>query len=269
LLIEPPNLNEENPLDLIKDQDLALLISEDRKQFILRLRVGEEFQTHRGVLKHSDLIGIPWGQQVYSHLETPFYIFRPTMRDILLETKRASQIVFPKEIGYLILRLSISHGSKVIEAGAGSGALTTALAWAVGPTGQVYSYEKREDMLSLARKNIEELSLRDRVTFHLHDIEQGFIETGIPALFLDLPTPERYLKQALQAMSNGGVLGALVPTTNQVAVLVRALKQNPFDLIDVCEILLRFYKPVPERIRPNDRMIAHTGYLIFARSLVE
>ena len=254
-------------MDLTNYQDLALLISEDQKRYILRLQSGDELQTHRGVLKHADLIGIPWGQKVHTHLDTPFHIFRPTLRDLLLETKRTSQIVFPKEIGYLLLRLSIGPGSQVIEAGTGSGALTTALAWAVGSTGRVFSYDKREDMLQLARKNLEVLDLTERVTFHLHDIQQGFLETGIHSLFLDLPTPERYLKQVQEAMVNGGAFGAIVPTTNQVATLVDALKKHPFELIEICEILLRFYKPIPERIRPNDRMVAHTGYLIFARTL--
>lgn len=244
-----------------------MLIGERRKQFMIQLQPDGQLQTHRGVLHHRDLIGIPWGSRVSSHTGAEFILLPPSLRDVLLHTKRRSQIVFPKDIGYILLRLSVGPGSSVIEAGTGSGALTTALAWAVGPSGRVFSYDRRADMQELAQRNLKRLGLADRVELRLRDIEQGFDEEGVESLFLDLPQAERYLSQARQALAGGGTLGAILPTANQVSDMLLALDQYPFGLTEVCELMLRFYKPSGERLRPTDRMVAHTGYLLFARAL--
>jgi len=236
-----------------------------RRFFLFRLTPGEQLHTHKGIIAHDALIGIPWGSRVTTHLGVPFYVLPPSLSDILRETKRRTQILFPKDIGYILLRLSVGPGTHIIEAGTGSGALTTALAYAVGEQGRVYSYERRPEMQALARQNLALWGLEGRVTFHLHDIAEGFFERGVDALFLDVPTPEAYVAQVRAALRPGGFFGALVPTTNQVSRLVAALAAAHFAFIEVAEILLRFYKPVPERLRPTDRMVAHTGYLIFAR----
>jgi tRNA (adenine57-N1/adenine58-N1)-methyltransferase len=254
-------------LPITRSGDLALLVGQDDKQFIIKLDPQVDLQTHRGVLKHQDLIGIFWGAPIQSHLGYPFRIYKPSLRDLLLNIKRRSQIIFPKDIGYVLLRLSVGPGSQIVEAGTGSGALTTALAWTVGPEGRVYSYDRRQDMQELARKNLTHFGLEGRVSFRLQDIEAGFEERSIEALFLDLPHPENYLSQVRRTLIPGGVLGVLLPTTNQVSVLLAALEQQGFGSVDVCEILLRFYKTVPARLRPDDRMVAHTGYLIFARAI--
>jgi tRNA (adenine57-N1/adenine58-N1)-methyltransferase len=255
-------------LHSVNENDLAMIVSSDHKYLFVHLRKGEQLQTHRGILAHDDIIGISWGSEIRSHLDMRFYVLEPTLRDLLLHIKRKSQIIYPKDIGYILLRLSVSPGKTVVEAGTGSGSLTLALAWFVGPHGRVISYDRRKDMQDLARKNLERVSLDDRVVLKLKDIEEGFEETDIEALFLDLPAPEDYLEQARAALANGGTLGMIVPTANQVAAILRNLPMHAFELVDVCEILLRFYKPVPERLRPVDRMVAHTGYLIFARAIV-
>ncbi len=246
---------------------VQLTEAKSHRFFLIRLTPGQTLHTHRGVLKHDDIIGAVWGSQVTTHLGTPFYILPPTLSDILRETRRRTQIIFPKDIGYILLKLNIGPGSHVIEAGTGSGALTTALAYAVGETGRVYSYERRADMQALARQNLAQWGLEDRVVFHLRDIADGFLERDVPALFLDVPTPEMYIAQVRAALRPGGFFGALVPTTNQVSRLLQALEAHGFGFLEVAEILLRYYKPVAERLRPTDRMVAHTGYLIFARPL--
>jgi len=244
-----------------------MLVFEEKLKFMFRLDPEAEYQTHHGVFLHRDLIEIPWGSEVKSHLGKPFLLLEPTLRDILLHTQRKSQIIFPKEIGYILLRLSIGPGKTVIEAGTGSGALTTALAWAVGPSGKVISYDKRQDMSDLAYKNLLRLGLEDRVEFRVQDLVEGFDVERVDALFLDLAQPHKLLRHVRKALSNGGILGAILPTMNQVSELLKALEKEHFGMIEVCEILLRFYKTIPERLRPLDRMVAHTGYLIFARLL--
>jgi tRNA (adenine57-N1/adenine58-N1)-methyltransferase len=255
-------------MHVAQENDLVLLIAQDRKQFVVRLVSGGQLQTHRGCLNHDDLLGQPLGREVLSHLGYPFVVLQPSTSDLISELKRNTQIMYPKDIGYTLLKLSVAPGDRIIEAGAGSGALTVALSRAVGADGQIYSYEVRPDILNLARKNLEALGLAGRVSFKLRDIAEGFDETGVDALFLDVRQPWAYLAQATAALKDSGFFGAILPTTNQVTELVRGLEeQQAFGHIEVEEVLVRPYKAVPDRLRPMDRMVAHTGYLIFARKV--
>jgi tRNA (adenine57-N1/adenine58-N1)-methyltransferase catalytic subunit len=256
-------------LTLTQAGDMVQLVGCDHKYTIVRLTPGTDQHTHRGLLHHDDMIGVPWGSRVNSHIGRPFYILPPAWHDILRDTKRNSQIIYPKDIGYILLKLSITPGQTVVEAGTGSGGLTTAFANAVGPQGKVVSYDQRADMQNLARKNIAGLGFSDRVEFVERNIAEGFLETDVPSLFLDVPDPYNYIEQVRAALRPGGFFGSLVPTTNQVSMLLSALQRNTFEFVEVCELSLRYYKPVPERLRPTDRMVAHTGYLIFARPVIE
>lgn len=248
--------------------DLALLVSPSNKTYMVRIIPGGQLQTHRGVVNFDDIVGLEWGSQISSHLGSTFFLLTPGLGDIIKETKRNTQIMYPKDIGFILVTMGIGPGIQVIEAGTGSGAMTTALAWAVGDDGHVFSYEIREPMLNLARKNLEKLGLEHRVTLKLRDIAQGFDETGVDAVFLDLPNPHDYIHQVKRSLKPGGFFGCILPTMNQVERLLPVLHQNYFSFTDICEILLRYYKPVYTRLRPTDRMVAHTGYLIFSRSIV-
>jgi len=249
--------------------DIAQIISSQNKRFIFRLVIDGKFETHRGYLNHNDLIGKPWGSRVYSHMGSQFVLLQPSLADILVETRRNTQIMYPKDIGFILLTMDIGPGKHVLEAGTGSGALTTSLAFAVGSYGKVTSYEARPEFQHLAHKNLERLGLADRVDFKLRDITDGFDERNVDSIFLDLPNPQDFIPQAKEALKPGGYIGSILPTTNQVSTLLIALRRSNFAFIEVCEILLRYYKAVADRLRPTDRMVAHTGYLIFARSVVE
>jgi tRNA (adenine57-N1/adenine58-N1)-methyltransferase catalytic subunit len=248
-----------------QEEDLALLAGPRQKNFIVRLKSGERLQTHRGVLLHDDLIGKLWGSQVYSHLGRGFVLLQPSLADLLVETKRNTQIMYPKDIGFILVTMGIGPGQHVVEAGTGSGALTTALAYMVGPQGKVTTYETREDMHRLAQKNLSRIGLTDRVNFKLGNIGDGFDEEGVDAVFLDLPNPYDYLGQVRRALKPGGHFGTLLPTANQVTKLLIALNRERFSFVEACELFLRYYQIHPDRFRPTDRMVAHTGYLIFAR----
>jgi tRNA (adenine57-N1/adenine58-N1)-methyltransferase len=248
--------------------DLVQIIDYEGRFFFLRLTPGQRFETHRGILKHDDLIGMPYGSKVLTHLGRPFYLFTPPIHDLVNDAKRQSQILFPKDIGLILMKLNVAPGSTVLEAGTGSGGLTLALANAVGPTGQVISYDVREDMQKVARRNLELAGFEDRVTFKLRDIKEGFDETDVEAFFLDVPNPYDYTDQVHAALRGGGHFGCLVPTVNQVSDLLIALQRSWFMLPEVLELMLRNYKTVPARLRPVDRMVAHTGFLIFARPVI-
>jgi tRNA (adenine57-N1/adenine58-N1)-methyltransferase len=246
--------------------DVVLVILEDKRRFVMRLQPGEQQHTHRGLIHHDDLIGGTPGQALTTHLGHSYVPLIPSLHDIIMSIKRVSQIIYPKDIGYILLKLSIGPGHRVVECGTGSGALAIALAHAVHPTGRVYSYDQREDMQRVATRNLANAGVLERVDLKQRDITAGFDERDVDAVFLDVRTPWLYAEQAWEALAEGGFFGAIVPTANQVSELIPELEKR-FGDIEVCEILLRPYKPVAQRLRPQDRMVAHTGYLIFARRL--
>lgn len=257
-----------NKTSTVQPGDIAQLIDPRGRAHIIQLIAGGKFQTHLGQLEFDDLIGLYWGSHVKSHTGKNFLLLQPSLHDILINTRRSGTIMYPKDIGHILLKMNITEGIRVIEAGTGSGALTTALAVATGQKGKVFSYDAREDTQALAFKNIKKLSLEDRVKFICRDITYGFDETGADAIFLDLPNPSDYIEQVRKAIKPGGFFGCLQPTTNQVSYLLDALKAHNFAFIEVCEIIQRHYKPIAARLRPEDRLTAHTGYLIFGRPML-
>src|SRR5512142_1222338 len=148
---------------IAQDGDLIQLVGLRHKHFILTLQAGAKFETHRGILQHDDLIGKLWGTQVFSHLGSPFFLLQPSLADLITELPRTTQILYPKDIGFILVTMGVGPGKKVIEAGTGSGSMTIAAAYAVGAEGHVYSYEIRPDMQNLAKKNVERVGLTARV----------------------------------------------------------------------------------------------------------
>ncbi len=247
--------------------DVVQLVGLRHKHFIFTLVPDGELQTHRGVLKHNDLIGLSYGTQVFSHIGAPFFLLQPSLADLLNELPRNTQILYPKDIGFILVTMSIGPGQRVIEAGTGSGSMTIALAHSIGPDGKVISYEQRQDFQNLARKNLTRVGLESRVDFKLRDIAEGVEETDADAFFLDVPNPYDYIGQVRNSLKPGGYFCALIPTVNQVEKVLLALRLQRFAFIEVAEMLLRYYKPEPSRFRPTDRMVAHTGFLVFARRI--
>ncbi len=245
----------------------VLLIDERGKRYYERLQVGGQFRTNHGIIPHDELIGQKTGRQVFTHRHEPFVLLRPSFYEELLTLERKSAIIYPKDIGLILLKLDLWSGAQVIEAGTGSGALTCALARAVAPLGRVHSFELRDDMLHVARRNLERLHLADYVELQQRNIADGFGLSGIGALFLDVREPWLYMRQVQETLADGGRFGALVPTTNQVSALLAALPEAQLDCVEVAEVLLREFKPLPGRLRPADLMVGHTGFLIFARKI--
>ena len=261
-------MNSENQSSRAQPGDLAQLIDPRGRQQIVQLTQGGYFQTQYGQIAYDDLFGLPWGSHVKTHIGKNFLLLQPSLHDILLNVRRGGTIMYPKDMGFILINMNIVQGMHVIEAGSGSGAFTIALASTVGPEGHVYSYDSRDDMQTLARKNVDKLGLGERVTFTCQDIAYGFNESGVDALFLDLSNPEDYIQQVRQALKPGGFFGSLLPTTNQIERLLETLQAFNFSFLEVCEIILRYYKPVPARLRPDDRLTAHTGFLVFGRLML-
>lgn len=247
--------------------DLIMIIGKDRRTFVRTVAEGQKFDCHLGYINYADLIGVRFGAQVQTNIGHKMFILAPHTDDVIRHLPRDSQIIYPKDLGYIALKLGIRPGIQVIEAGTGSGALTLMLALLVGETGHVYSYERRENMQQRAMANLKRVGLSDRVTFHLGDIRDGFVENDVHALFLDVREPWEYMPQARAALRGGGFFGALVPTVNQLVSLSEKLYDGPWYMLEIEELILRPYKTIPERIRPDDQVIGHTGFLVFARAV--
>lgn len=252
---------------MIQTGELVLLISPEGKRYLRTLDPAHTFHTQEGLLKMAEVAEAGFGSVVRTHKGFAFRILKPTLHDCIKGVRRSTTIMYPKEIGYVLLKLGAGPGRRIVEAGSGSGGLTTALAWMAGDTGRVYTCERREEFSKLARENIERAGLSHRVSFFHRDIADGFPEEarGADALFLDVRTPSEYLQQAADIVCPGAPIGFLLPTTNQITDLLRALETSDFEDVEVLEIMLRRYKAVPDRLRPEDRMVAHTGFLVFAR----
>jgi len=250
-----------------REGDLVQLVGLSHKHFLITLKAGATMQTHRGVVAHDDIIGKPWGSRIQSHLERPFFLLQPSIADLLSELPRSTQIMYPKDVGFVLMTMGIGPGQHILEAGTGSGGLTSVFAYYVGDSGKIFSYERNEQHQTRAKKNVEMLGLTERVVFHTGDIAEGFEEIDVDAIFLDVPNPYDFVSHVKASLKSGGFFGSILPTTNQVSKLVSELRLHRFQYIQVVETFFRYYKPEPDRLRPVDRMVAHTGFLIFARNM--
>ncbi|NJB68635.1 tRNA (adenine57-N1/adenine58-N1)-methyltransferase [Desulfobaculum xiamenense] len=257
---------------MLEPGQLVLLISPKGKRYMKVLDLEQDLHVQEGILSMADVAAAEFGSVVYTHLGKPFRLVRPSLADMVKGVRRQTQVLYPKEIGYLLVKLGIGAGKTVIEAGSGSGSFTVALSHTVGSTGRVYTYERRPEFAELCRKNLERYGLAGHVEQVVgHDIADGFVKntaeagTLADALFLDVRTPWEYVHHIASAIKPGSPVAFLLPTISQVSDLLKALEVAPFADVEVLEVLVRRWKTVPDRLRPEDRMVAHTGFLVFAR----
>jgi tRNA (adenine57-N1/adenine58-N1)-methyltransferase len=244
----------------IEWDSLVLIMYKDMK-YLKRINEGQSFHGKGGMLNYSDLIGKTYGIRFGQ-----YEIFEPSLEDIVMYgLKRETQIVFPKDAAFICFKLGLKNGSKVVEIGTGSGVLTFLFSRLVGSTGKVVSFEKEERHFRNAKKNIKTFAERDNIELY-HDDTVDCKEDGFDAAFIDVREPWMHFEKAFNLLKESGLIGMIVPTANQVTDI---LKEVPgfFGDIEVLELLQRKYKTVAERVRPFDRMVAHTGYLIFGRKL--
>jgi len=249
---------------LIKDGERILLMSEDGDEFITVAKSGKKFVTHLGSVEFEKIMGLDFGDFVETSKGEKLYILKPSIVEEILNLKRKTQIVYPKDLGYILLKLDVKPGDRVIDVGIGSGVVSFAMARIVGRKGKVYAYEKRKDFIEKAKENLKNWGVLEFVEIKCRDLSEGVDEREVDAFFLDVPKPWLYIDEVWEALKGGGRFGAVVPTTNQVQEMLSALGESHFKKIEVVENLFRFYKPIPQRLRPYDRMVAHTAYMIFA-----
>ncbi|MBQ7456282.1 MAG: tRNA (adenine-N1)-methyltransferase [Desulfovibrio sp.] len=247
---------------------LVIFITPRGKRALKRLTPGEDWHTTDGIVAAELVHQSNFGDEIKTHTLVPILLEEATLFDRLQGIKRQTQIIYPKDIAQICVHLGAGSDRTIIEAGCGSGALTCALSYFAGPTGRVISHDAREEFVNLARRNLRWAGLGENVELHVKDIAEGFCAENADALFLDVRTPWCYIDQALAAVRPGATLGFLLPTIDQVHELLLTLETKAVAHITVSELFERQWKPLADRLRPQDRMIAHTGFLIFCRHQV-
>ena len=251
---------------VIKEGDWVLLYIDAKRNYLARVRRGHELHTDEGVIALDELIGSEYGSTLRTHLGVKVIVTRPTLVDIILRGfKRSTQIIYPKDAAFIVLNAGVGPGSVVVEAGTGTGALTAILAYLVRPSGKVYTYEIRKEILEVAKRNLRRVGLDKYVEFKHRDVRKGIDERNVDAVVLDLPDPWTVLGNAYAALRSGGVVVCFVPTVNQLERTVCAMKEHGFIKVEGLELLERRYKVLPGETRPVNMMIGHTGFIAFAR----
>jgi tRNA (adenine57-N1/adenine58-N1)-methyltransferase len=233
---------------------------------------GKQFHTHRGAIEHDDLIGSPEGCVVHSTANTGYLAFRPLLADFVLSMPRGAQVIYPKDAAQIVGFGDIGPGMKVLEAGAGSGALSCSLLRAVGTTGTLTSYERREDFADVARGNVEAFlgEVPENWSLRLGDLDQHPAEETVDRVVLDMLEPWAVLPTVAAALRPGGVLVGYVATVTQLSTYVEALRaQGSWTEPNAWETLLRPWHAVGLAVRPEHRMVAHTAFLVTTRRLAE
>jgi tRNA (adenine57-N1/adenine58-N1)-methyltransferase len=248
----------------------VLLVDRRGRRYLVRLEPGAAWHSHGGALPHDLILGEPEGVEVRSAGGMAFRCFRPRMADFVLKMPRGAQVIYPKDVGAILVEADVFPGARVLEAGTGSGALTLALCRAVGPEGLVVSYELRPDFRDRAARNIEAFLGKVPAWLELRDGDvREVAATGerFDRAVLDLPEPWAVLAALRAALEPGGVLCAYLPTTVQVHQLVLALPEQGFEHLETLEILRRTWHVAERSVRPDHRMVGHTGFLTLARHL--
>lgn len=249
----------------IKDGDFILLYLDSKRTYLIRAKSGEIFHTHKGTLDIGLLIGKEFGSQLKSSLNAEFIALKPTLGDFVQKISRKTQILYPKDMALIALYTGIGPGSKVVEAGTGSGALTSLLAHYVKPNGRVYSYEIQINFQELAKKNLEKIGLSEMVELKTGDVVQGIDETDVDAVVLDMATPWLVVEKARKALKGSGVLCSFSPTIEQVVKTVEEMRLRSFVAVESLECLIRRFQVKEGQTRPETLMIGHTGYISFGR----
>jgi tRNA (adenine57-N1/adenine58-N1)-methyltransferase len=253
----------------IKDKDLVLIYLDEKRQFLVQPVKGLRLSSDLGDLNLTDIIGEPFGFVGKTHLGKNFYCLKPSTADLMMKVKRTTTIVYPKDLGYLMLETAVGPGSRVIELGTGSGALTLVLAKFVAPDGKVYSYERREDFIVNARKNVERVGYADNVEFICADVaREGFNAQEVDAIFIDVPEPWAIVPKAFEVLKGGHHLVSWSPNVEQVKRTIEALEAYRFQRIKVKEINEREMLVRLQGVRPRERGITHTAYLIRAQKIL-
>ena len=253
----------------ISEGDYVLIYLDARRTYMIKIEAGKTFHTHKGYLKLDELIGKEYGEPIKSSLGVNFTTLKPILTDYIMKSSRNTQITYPKDAALIVMFSGIGPGSRVVESGTGTGALTTALAHYVGKTGRVYTYELRSEFQKNAAKNLQRSKLIDNVEMKSGDVTLGIEERDLDAVILDLAVPWLVISHAYQALKPSGIIVSFSPTIDQVVKTTEALRENGFVFIETIECMMRAMQVERGKTRPQTLMTGHTGYITHARKILK
>jgi tRNA (adenine57-N1/adenine58-N1)-methyltransferase len=258
--------------DIVEENDLIFLILDRKRRWLVQVKAGESFHSHRGIIEYNDIIGKNYGTVVFSKpYETQghkFFILKPLPSDFVVHMSRKTQIIYPEDAGIILLYSGIGPGSVVIEAGCGSGALTCILGNYVRPNGHIFSYDVREKSLKNAQKNIERAKLESVVSIEFGNIITDDLDIeNVDTVVLDLGDPWNAVEKVVKYLKLSGTLVSFSPTIEQVKKTTFAMKENNFVEINTYELLKRKIQVKENATRPEGRMVGHSGYITFGRKI--
>lgn len=245
----------------------VLLFDSKGRRYLVTLAEGGEFHTHSGPVPHADMIGAEEGVTVRSTRGARYVVVRPTLAEVVLKMPRGAQVIYPKDLGPILIMADVFPGARIFESGLGSGALSMTLLRAGA---EITGYELREDFAARARANVAGFlgsGVLDRYRVSVRDAYDGIDERDFDRMVLDLPEPWRLVKAAEEALRPGGILVSYLPTIGQVSMLRDALDRSGFGMAETVEVLQRSWHVEGQSVRPDHRMVAHTGFLTSARLL--
>lgn len=238
------------------------MVVRDGHQYLVTLQKNKRFETHHGFIPHEDIVAGGWGREHHFQNGERVFALPCGIIDTVLKLERRTQIVYPKDMGFIGLLMDIKSGDRIIEAGMGSGCMSIFLSRMIGDSGALYTYERNQDFLRIGMANLRKEGTLHRVVFHCRDLDQGVIETEVDGCFLDVPDPQNHIHTLHRALKNGGHMVVVCPTFNQCQQVLARSQQLGFMEMGMWEMLHREYKVNPDRIRPQDRMVAHTTFII-------
>lgn len=247
--------------------DRVLLIDPKQRRYLVTLKAGGQFHSHAGYLEHDELIGTSEGSRIRSTRGATYLVLRPTLADFILKMPRGAQVIYPKDLGPILQLADVYPGARILESGVGSGALSTTLLRAGA---EVIGYELREDFATRAAGNVEAFlgsEALSRYHIEIRDCYEGVDATDLDRIVLDLPEPWQVVPHAEGALRPGGILVAYTPQVTQAVQLREALAASAFELAQTIEVLHRGWHIEGQAVRPDHRMVAHTGFLTHARLL--
>lgn len=247
--------------DVFKEGDDVLLIDSKGKKRIVKIQ-GDRIHTHRGYILVSDIVGRPSGLVLKTHVDEELLALKPCVADYIPKLARRTQVMYPKDIGYMVMSLGISPGFMVLDAGTGSGAAAIVMANLVKPNGRVFSYDVNEESISIARRNLERVGLAEHVELVLGDVKTAVFKEFFDAALIDLPDPWDALRNVAGFLKPSARVCLVVPTMNQLEKTYHAMQDSDVIHLETAEIMLRRIRPFEGRVRPESLMIGHTTYLM-------
>ena len=254
----------------IKQNNNVLFFYNDSKKWLMKVSRKQQFHTHVGIIDHKKVIGKEYGNAIKTNKGKIIYLFEPTIYDYVMKSQRSTQIVYPKDLGYIAARTGLQSGQKIVEIGTGSGSLTTFLASLVKPRGHVHTYDVDENFMAIARKNIEKAGMSKYVSMEKMDIKsvKKMPQTDVDMVVVDLGDPWTVVPQARKMLKGSGYFVAICPTMNQLEKLAGALWENDFFDLECTEQIVRTIEAREGKTRHSFRGIGHTTYVAFARKVI-